>query len=767
MKKLGILTLATTALLLSGCNDEFGDVNGEGTQTVTFTAALPGQVTRAYSDGEKATSLYCLLYQGNEFVESAPVKKIEGKTATVQFAVAKGVDYNLVFWASNDMSTAVVETMPADKADLTKAYTIATSTGDLKVNYSKVNPNDDTADAFYATIKFHGGDPNPDAITLTRPFAQLNIGSTDQDLDAVTSAYSNGVYSDMTFQAYTSMNMLSKVVAESSREDVTTQVALRPDPTEYSYPIEPGKTKYTGMAYMLVPQDRSALTDVTCNFYAAQGGTAITSRSIDNVPLRANYRTNIYGALLTSATDFAIEISPAFIGEVNNPEPVVKPKEVNSADGINTLFADDSYAGKTVDFVVTQDITEPIVIRDMPSATTLNIDYAGKKITGTITAGRNVIINVYNAPASNEEAKAKRRFAATRAGEVVVEATNELFVANEGATINLYSGYYKTNGAVIARANKGTVNIYGGYYWATNTMGVDNKKVVANNGGHINVLGGYFRSQFVDNGSISLAEMGITPDPACKVTKHSEADIPTTGIWYQVEKVWHPGIDIASLEWENIGVGYFKDAWMRSVYRDFDTSVDIEALADLPVTIQRCTTYPTLYKIVNPYINAPKLWFNAENQWLHEKPALCRNGEIIFDMHNTSCVTVVPNVYCGLTYYFNEDDEVRPFNVEGTTYYNYSAIDPDVANSLENIIGFKNKYYNDEKYGFNNDLTRYDKSTRTLHFRNARFDVIGAENWYNLHPYGNSNEDWMQYQRGHLIFPENFVLLDVYGNPVK
>lgn len=768
MKKLGFLTLAATALFMTGCSDDFGRPGGDGDGTVTFAVALPGPVTRAFSEGDKANQLYCLVYSNGKFVTATDEIEIKSKTATVQLELAKGVEYDIVFWASNTTSTTVID--PVTETSVT-AYTIDKTTGDLKIDYDKIKSNDDTADAFYATKHFRGGEPNPtETISLTRPFAQINIGATDLDEDVVQKAYNNGVYANLTYQAYTTMNLVRKETDLNTKTTVTTKVASCPDSENNPYPIDPLKTKYTNMAYALVDQETTCLMEVGFGFYTSETSTTpVESRSFDNVPLQTNYRTNIYGALLTSDTDFNITVDPAFTLPSNDNPPSIAENTAKFKE----MLADKSFEGKTTDVVLTNGLTENVTINaDVP--TTLNLDFNNMPVTSKITAGPNVILNIKNvginadAPATPEAA---RRRNARRVPDLK-EVSSELFVAENGATISIYDGYYKTNGHVVARANGGTINIYGGYFWARETRNEINKKVVLNNGGHINVYGGYFRSQNVDNGSLPLSDMGIYPDPACKVSKHSDAESPYSEVWLQVEKVWHPGVNLASLEWENVGTGYFRDPWIRNVFEEYNSDSrypfsDYENFADLPVTIQRCKTYPTLYKLVNPYADAARVWFNNTGgcrllDWL--------NGEIIFDMHNTACVTVVPGIACGISYYYDRGDNIRPFNLEGAVYYNLRNRSELKDISLERIVNSDVICYGEyNEFTFGKDLTRYDKGTRTLHFRNALIDLTecGEYNMEAVWPMGVNESNWQQKQRGHLIFPENFVLLDVYGNPVK
>ncbi len=778
MKKLSILTLAASTILLSGCADEFGKLDG-GTKTVSFTTVLPTAPTRAFGDGTSVDKLYCFVYQGNELIVTVPAKEITSKTANVSVQLANGVDYKIVFWASNAAHTDVVETMPTE---LNKSYTFATTTGDLKVDYSKTLPNDEGSDAFYAVYNYKGGDPDPEVIKLYRPFAQVNVGSNDTKLKVVESAYNNGIYSRLEYQGWTDMNLVSGTVNPDKQTTVTTPMALIPSGTDNPYPVDSENTAYTNMAYVLVPQGNSSLINIKCKFYTSSTAeNPKIEHTIGSIPVQKNYRTNVYGSLLTSTTQFTVNIAPAFFDpDINNPKPVINATKV--AD-INDEFATGKYSGKEVDINVAEPITQAIKLPAMGAATTVNLNMNGNALTGGITAGRNVIVNVTNEATTTT----RTRSGWTRTtidGEVT--SGNVLFTAEAGATINIYSGNYTTNEAVIALADGGNINIYGGRYHANKHNEPLGKKVVhATNGGAVKVYGGYFRTLNMNNAT--LAEMGITPDAACKVTRHSETEIGTDDIWLLVERVWHPGIDLASLEWETIGTGKFKDPWFGPCFKvahvdwaDENGDLDYENFGELSVTIKRCKTYPTLYKIEDPYITASQTWlgnYKEPDLMNYMCGAIQKNGAIIFDLNNTECVPVVPNVFSGIPSYNNPGDKMRNYNLEGAAYYNHrNCVPSGTAHSLGTL-----SYFNDYSFGghnllsFKNDLTRYEKGSRTLQFRNIVFDVTESYHSdthedvseYFAFPWYHGESDWQAKCRGYLIFPDNFVLLDVYGNPVK
>jgi hypothetical protein len=191
---IGMLAIAS-AFSFASCSNSEEDLNvASNESTVTFTTALPTElISRAatgadnnsgltesiYGDGLKATTLYYAVYTYNEngnnlvltnygkegdngFVNN-PVK-FNNLTATVSFTLANGTPYKFVFWAQSDEAAQ---------------YTFNPATGDIKIDYSKVVCNDDNQDAFFACVNYTFEQGQGKSVTLTRPFAQLNVGLTD------------------------------------------------------------------------------------------------------------------------------------------------------------------------------------------------------------------------------------------------------------------------------------------------------------------------------------------------------------------------------------------------------------------------------------------------------------------------------------------------------------------------------------------------------------------------------------------------------------
>ena len=293
---LSTFTIAAAALLVTSCNDEMDNglkTDDEG--TVTFTAQLPSEMgTRAFADGLTAKHLQYAVYEAGQ---STPLKVFGDETTVVGEAemvnlkksvtlkLTSGKSYDVIFWAD---------------ATTDSPYTFNPASQEVSVDYSKVNNNSDNCDAFFKkeTITVSGNQSVD--VKLTRPFAQVNIGT--DDFDAAKASGLEVTQTEVVAKAFATLNLATGEVSDEA--DRTFTMKAIPTASDGEFPVA-GGYKYLSMDYLLVGADK-ATVDVAFNYGGPQ------SRTFTNVPVQRNYRTNIYGSLLTNTTDFNVVIEPAF-----------------------------------------------------------------------------------------------------------------------------------------------------------------------------------------------------------------------------------------------------------------------------------------------------------------------------------------------------------------------------------------------------------------------------------------------------------------------
>lgn len=402
---------AMALLLLSACSSDDELSQGNGNEAlVSFNVELSGGMqNKAISDGTTAKNLTVHVFDENGTYLSKLDQAVEfrEKKASVSINLVKGKTYNFLFWAS------IKDNSP---------YSFGADGKTITVYYDGAKANDESRDAFLGVVKNKVVEASfEESVTLKRPFAQINF-LTDDIADAGKNELTidENTHSSITLsKVATTLNPFTNTVGGFTEAEVifseavipalseTVTMGLAPDAKTYNY---------LGTAYFLVPaegenpdagKDKAILNSATLKIKDING----EGLKVENVPVQWNYRTNIYGSLLTATGNFNVTIVPDYDGSHNEE---VKTKQVTTVDQVDEAIqsgatevivteAPKEDATITIPKVFEQD-NETAVSISIPATTvaitieegTQETQSAPKEVTITAPTTSNLTINLPN-----------------------------------------------------------------------------------------------------------------------------------------------------------------------------------------------------------------------------------------------------------------------------------------------------------------------------------------------------------------------------------
>lgn len=303
----GIATII--ALFFASCSQTEPE-NLSNEAEVTFTLNIENAIaTRAISDGTGANQITFAIFNedGSEIFTPKTSRTISGNQllngVEIKATLVKGNTYKACFWAQNSNCTA---------------YSISE---DMKVtiNYEGLN-NDETRDAFFAYTEPFTVDVNPRLrVILKRPFAQINVGSTKDDIDAITASGVKVSKSEAIIEDIPSeLNLFNG----NTDKPVNVNYALAAMPKEKLYVDTDGDSikeefTYLSMSYVLA-DTLSSTHKMKFNFPDDNSTEVIEmATGLETVPAKRNWRTNILGNILSGDIQFRIKIDPQYEGDIN------------------------------------------------------------------------------------------------------------------------------------------------------------------------------------------------------------------------------------------------------------------------------------------------------------------------------------------------------------------------------------------------------------------------------------------------------------------
>jgi|GEM_PF-1039220 hypothetical protein len=319
MRKSIISCFASVAVIalfmaMTACTADEDVINpASGEIDVTFTATLDQYIdSRAVSDGSMVDKLIFIAYDesGNEIAglrqDNVPVS---GGHATINTRVVKGHRYTFAFWAQNSACEAY--SFSQDYKSINVDYQ-----GENEDGEPQMRANDETRDAFYAVFTGYADTPVTEPfeknITLHRPFAQLNFGTTAEDIAAATRmAQPTGSRIKIADGVCSNLNLLNGEASSPVAIEMQAGAFL-----DESLVVDGEKYFYLSMNYLLVNNERSDVTGVTMTTVMNRSNQEFTHKlDIESLPVQRNFRTNVVGRLITKEVDFTIIIDNSFTAE--------------------------------------------------------------------------------------------------------------------------------------------------------------------------------------------------------------------------------------------------------------------------------------------------------------------------------------------------------------------------------------------------------------------------------------------------------------------
>ena len=357
MKKLIYCAAAlATALFAGSCQQEMLDTP-VGENTVTYTVEIPEVQTKAViGDGLNVDQLIYEVWVTvnpnerdlNGFIEGTTTPKAvrlyqdetslvqldNKRKAVVTFNLVQDQNYTILFWAQ--VARGEGEAAIYDTENLTNV----TYAGNVLPNSSVYFSNQEDYAAFYAAAFVKDSDSKSKSIKLKRPFAQLNIATENTVSHQSNSLYkvkindSKVVLSNVatTFDVAQNLPEKTAVGGFSKFEFKTSDVPTTPSTLTVN-----GQTyEYVAMNYVFANGTTEVYyeIDATLTSEYAKKTEARVTNIVPNVPLKENYRTNIVGNLITSTTDYYVEIDAnwadngvGYVEEVWDGKNVMEPKK--------------------------------------------------------------------------------------------------------------------------------------------------------------------------------------------------------------------------------------------------------------------------------------------------------------------------------------------------------------------------------------------------------------------------------------------------------
>lgn len=326
MKKLIYsLTLILLAFFAASCQQENLEpvVGGE---TVSYIVQIPDVIaTRAVSD---VFTVYYEVYRELDITDpdKTPIysgsEAFEAGSNILEFPLqfVKNQKFIVLFWAQKYQENQ-------ENQENGAGYGIS----DLRNVTMPARP---TANNFNLEV-FAGTDKVDNCVSaangdvkLTRPIAQINIGTTAQSLTLGTTLRQSSVVVKGLSKTY---NVATKAVGIDNSTFTYTQTNV-PDGT---FPVNGVNYNYVAMNYVGFATETGDNVDIDLVIKTSEANEIL--HKISNVPVKPNYKTNIVGNLITATADYDVSFNDIWAPEENNAEVVTVSDAADLQEAINNI----------------------------------------------------------------------------------------------------------------------------------------------------------------------------------------------------------------------------------------------------------------------------------------------------------------------------------------------------------------------------------------------------------------------------------------------
>ena len=285
-------------LIFASCSKD-EEMASKETIQVSFSTELPKRIgTRAGTTDLNVNKVVCAVFEnGAEISTLREVIDIQdGEDIVFAPRLIKGRTYNVVFWAMKD-----------DNYDVDDMTAITRASG--------ATAAESEFDAFTENVEVEVTGSKSETVTLKRPLAQLNLGVTSDDWNAVASDETFGMTPTKMVITMTGKNTFNALSGTAIGED--TEVTYTLDVSGEDLVAGDETYKSIAMCYVY-PDAGQENIDIMYTIYDQNNEVIRENVTIQNIPLENNYRTNVVGGLLTGTITYTITFEKDFNTTENN-----------------------------------------------------------------------------------------------------------------------------------------------------------------------------------------------------------------------------------------------------------------------------------------------------------------------------------------------------------------------------------------------------------------------------------------------------------------